>query len=527
MAKGKKVMALVLAGTMLAAGLAGCGSKEQASEGGKITLTWWTQNYGNQYISNFDEMEAYQKIQEINNVDIKYTHPVVGQEKDQFNIMVASGDYPDLIDYGWGSSYTGGVQRAIKDGVILDISDKIESLAPNYISMLKSNPDFMRTAKTVDGKLVIFNTIKNDIRVNSYYGPQLRKDWLDKLNLPVPETIEQWHDTLTAFKTQDPNGNGQADEVPLVDSSSMTIYSFSNAWGVHKGAFHTKADGTFVYGSIEPEFKEYLKTMNQWYNEGLIDPEFTSIANKNRDARMTNDTGGAYIGYIGSQMEKYLSAKADDPEYDIVAAPWPVGPAGKPYSAFGTLLRQVEYGLGTAITPQNKHVEESIKLLDFNYTEEGIMLHNWGIEGKSYVKDGDGYKFTDEILNNPEGKGVNEAIYKYNLAMNGGSGKVMDGDAYVALTQPRQQEKDAAEIWARGDSSLLTPSFGFTEEEATTVSKVMADVRTYENEMLTKMLIGLEPIDKFDEYVATIKNMGIDKVIQIYKTAYERYKAQA
>ncbi|MEG2584495.1 MAG: extracellular solute-binding protein, partial [Oscillospiraceae bacterium] len=422
--------------------------------------------------------------------------------------------------------YIGGINKAVKDGVILDIDNKVKSSATNYLKKLNENPNFLKSVKTYDGKILTFNTIKDSPKVNSYYGPQIRKDWLDKLGLAVPKTIDEWHEVLMAFKTKDPNGNGKMDEIPFAEDKQMNFSAFSAAWGVLKGEFYKNPKGEFVYGSIEPEFKSYLETMNKWYGEGLIDSEFAAMPSKKVDENMTSDISGAYVGYIGSQMGNYLATKSkENPDYNIVGTSWPIGPAGKDYCAFTNMLKQVENGYGTAITTTNKHVEESIKLLDFNYSEEGIALHNWGIEGKTYDKENSGYKYSDLIVKNPDGKDPINVLAKYTLPIFGGFGKVMNGDAYEAISQVFPQQKEAAETWTKGDNSLLMQSISYTEDESIKINNIMSSIKKYEDDMFVKIIMGITPISEFDNYVKEIKTMGIDEVIQIKKKAYERYES--
>ncbi|MEG2669886.1 MAG: extracellular solute-binding protein, partial [Oscillospiraceae bacterium] len=282
--KIKKVIAGTLAFVLIAGTFSACSgdaSKTERENNQKITLAWWTSNMASKYVSSYNEIEAFKKVQEINNVEIEYIHPSVGQEAQQFNIMIASGSYPDLIDWNWSDEYIGGINKAVKDGVILDIDNKVKSSATNYLKKLNENPNFLKSVKTYDGKILTFNTIKDSPKVNSYYGPQIRKDWLDKLGLAVPKTIDEWHEVLMAFKTKDPNGNGKMDEIPFAEDKQMNFSAFSAAWGVLKGEFYKNPKGEFVYGSIEPEFKSYLETMNKWYSEGLIDSEFAAMPSKN------------------------------------------------------------------------------------------------------------------------------------------------------------------------------------------------------------------------------------------------------
>ncbi len=517
----KRVMTAGLALAVSAGILSGCGN--DAGDGSTAKLTMWCVNYVNKYVTNYGDIEAFQELQKNAGVEVEYQHPVAGQEAEQFNLLMASGNLPDIVEADWTSRYTGGLEKAISDGIIVPIEDYLDK-APNYRKLLEENPELEKGTKSTDGKQLIFHSLKEDIKINSYTGPQIRKDWLDKLGLPVPTTIDEWHTTLTAFKEQDPNGNGLADEIPLADDKTMAFRHFAAAWGCIKGEFYENARGEFVYGSIEPEYKAFLEEMHKWYEEGLIDPEFASITRKNVDANMTTDISGAFVGLLGSQMGNYIAAmRGSDSDYELLGTPWPIGPANKPYCATPGVVRLTVYGSGAAITKNCKDIDSAMKYLDYCYSDEAYDLQNWGIEGVTYNKTDDGsYQYTDLILNNPDGKGTVEAMAPYAVPAYGGT-KMMDSTAYVAFMHNEPAQKEASATWASGDNSLLLPSYSYTAEEARTISNIMGDITTYEDEMFTKMIIGTVSIDEFDNYVAKIKELGIEEAIALHKQAYERY----
>ena len=134
----------------------------------------------------------------------------------------------------------------------------------------------------------------------TFNGLIIRKDWLDQLQPPVPETMDEWYEVLKAIKTKDPNGNGQADEIPPPLDMDMTAinHAFVGAWGVTTGFY--QVDGKVQYGPIQPEFKSYLETMSKWYAEGLIDQDYAATDGTLKDAKVTNNQVGAFSGYMGS-----------------------------------------------------------------------------------------------------------------------------------------------------------------------------------------------------------------------------------
>lgn len=520
---GKSIGAAVAAVVFMAAALSGCGGPVETAQGQeRIELTWWTINHQAGLLSSYQEVEAFQTMQERSGIQIQFIHPAEGQATSQFNVMISSGDYPDIIDWNWDTEYPGGVNKAASDGVIIELNDYMP-YAPNYSALLEQNPEMKKNVQTTDGAIMTFNSIKDDIKINSYFGPCIRKDWLDRLGLAVPQTIDEWHNVLQAFRSGDPNGNGKADEIPLTDDQERRLQYLSAAFGCLKGTFYEKQPGQMVYGSIQPEYKEFLQTMHDWYQEGLLDPEFASSSRTNTDAKVLDGTAGAFVGYSGSQIGNYLT---ENPESNIVGAPWPKGPAGISYIGAPQMLKTVQPGYGSAISTANRHIKETMAFLDWNYSEEGILRQNWGVEGETYQKTDQGYQFTDFVLHNPEGKSPIDVMSRYALTTTGGFGKIMNGDAYVNVMQTFEQQKEASRLWTQGDTSLLMPPYPLTAEESLRISAIMTEAQLYENEMYTKMIMGIEPISKFEEYVARMKEIGVEEAAALHGAAWARYQAQ-
>ena len=105
-----------------------------------------------------------------------------------------------MIEYNFLSDFPGGPEKAIGDGYILKLNDLIDQHAPNLKKFLQENPDIDKMVKTDNGSYYAFPFIRGDEYLRVFQGPIIRKDWLDELGLPVPETIDDWTAMLRAFK---------------------------------------------------------------------------------------------------------------------------------------------------------------------------------------------------------------------------------------------------------------------------------------------------------------------------------------
>lgn len=176
---------------------------------------------------SFADYPFYKELEKETGVKVEFIHPVAGSSGDQFNVMIASGEYPDIIQNNF-FTYPGGAAKAIEDGVIIETTDYLDKYAPNLKSYLENHPNIDKMVKTDAGQYYSFPTIQGDDFLLTYTGLILRKDWLDELGLDVSETIDEWETVLTAFKEK----KGAAAPITYEDSLFKNSSSFLGAYGI-------------------------------------------------------------------------------------------------------------------------------------------------------------------------------------------------------------------------------------------------------------------------------------------------------
>lgn len=185
-----------------------------------VTLTIWkagTPAIG-KVIKSYEENAAFAEMAKLSNVTLKFNTPVFGQEADKFNIMIASGEYPDLIS-GIAAYYSGGGDKAISDNVILKLNDYINKGAPNYTAAISVNPNIKKGTVTDSGNMYQFECIVDSDTVEPPdWGLAIRQDWLDDLNLKAPVTYDDFHNVLKEFKEKK-----GASKPFLIDASGVTV----------------------------------------------------------------------------------------------------------------------------------------------------------------------------------------------------------------------------------------------------------------------------------------------------------------
>jgi putative aldouronate transport system substrate-binding protein len=488
------------------------------------TLQYWGEMNANLngLKSSLNEVPFFQEWQKRTGVKLKFTQPATGQSKEAFNVMLASGELPDMVEYDWLSGFPGGPEKAINDGYILKLNDMIDKHAPNLKKYLKDHPDVDKMVKTDNGSYFVFPFIRDHEDLMVYQGTMLRKDWLDELGLPVPETMDEWYTTLKAFKEK------KGSKAPLSFLSKPRamegIYNgaFIGAFGIHR-LFYID-NNQVKFGPAQPEYKQFLATFRKWYEEGLLDKNFPGMDSKALDANITSGVSGAMIGNAGSGIGKWLPAlQAKDPKADLIAAPYPVMKKGdKPKFgqkdfAFTSITGNV------AISAKTKNAELAVKMLDYGYGEQGHLFFNFGTPGVSYNLENGYPKYTDLIMNNPEKLAPAQAMSLYFRGSYGGT--FIQDKRYIEQYLTLKQQKDALAVWKHTDNDKYgLPPVSPTPQEATEMAKIMNDVNTLVDEASLKIILGSEPLDYFDKYVEKLKTLRIDRAVEIQNAALDRYK---
>jgi len=477
------------------------------------TLTYWRPLPVNisMSVDNYGATEIARELETRTGIKVKYLHPVAGSTSEALNLMVASNDLPDILEYAW-DGYPGGPSKALDEEVIIPL-DEYKEYAPAYFAFLKEHPEYDRAAQTDNKEHYSFASIQDGDNLLMVSGPAVRMDWLEELGLDVPKSIDDWTNMLTAFKEK------KGASAPMSFNYANICYFFN----MFESSFEPYVDGDVVkYGAIEPSFKEALITIRSWAEKGLLDKNLISVDTKLIDNQILNDKTGATITSGGGGIGQYMKiGTQSNPKFNLTGVPYPTR-SGEP-STWLPVGNNVN-GYGAAITTQAKNPALAAKFLDYPYTEEGDMLVNFGIEGLSYEMV-DGYpKYTDLIMNNPDGLTVSQALGLYMKAGNGGA-FVLDS-RYIEQYYSLPQQQAALENWTKDVTESKKrdmPTITTTTEENSEYARLMNEVTKYRDQMIVRFINGIEPIENFDKYVNTIKQLGVDRAMEIQTAALKRY----
>lgn len=468
--------------------------------------------------------QALQTIDEMENVQWKQTWLTMFTGTDTFNLVIASGDYPDVIS-NFYKYYTNGIQDGIEQEIIIDMDEPIREYMPNYMNIVNSDPEITRQASTDDGKIWGVQLISNPVQ-DSFNGPIARADLMEKYGIDKLTTLDDWENYLTQCVQNEAECARGA--LLLMNTGFMSNYttpSFTISSAFDSGTVDTPwivIDGQVIYSPVTDGYKDYLKRMNDWYEKGLVYRDFASYQQTFGQASMMS-TGEVTLadGFYNSIDDTESDATVEG--LRVKAVPYPVQKEGDTIH-LRNYTYQVRPEYAMVISTACQYVEEVCKYFDYMWTEEGIRLVNYGPEGVTWNWGPDGkIEFTDVITNDPDGNSV-KSMFTYYGTFNFCTYNDWTREA-ITLSDDCMSCLD---LWAScGDKDYVMPNVTLNTEESETYGAIFSNVNTHVSEMTLRFINGTDDIDAgWDEYVAQVEGMGIQKVIDCYQAAYERYEAR-
>ena len=537
MKKATKILALVLAVVLAAGVLCGCGGSDEAREKGKYTYWVSVNSATSQTVKSYEELLMYQEMEKRTGIEVDFIHPSAGSTgSEAFQILLTSTDMPDMVEYSW-KSYPGGADKAIENKVIIALNKYMKESAPNYYSYMegekaKENPLYRVQTITEGGNYYGFRNM-NIGTYRGFGGLIVRKDLIESWGLKVPVTIDDW--TLV-LKTAKENGVNK----PLTGSSDLFAITgaemFNTAWKVGKD-FYLEGDKV-KFGPAQAGYKEYVKQMSEWFKEGYVDKDYLTNESNVVQGNMTNGSSIAMFGFVGGGIGKLLPAMADkDPNYDLAACPYPVLKEGETpiFQEIQAESREpsiaITYNCGK---DDEERYKEAMQFCDYLYSDEGIILKSFGVEGVTYkeVKNEDGTTKYEYLITTPEEQekigahSVEAALYHYFIPANApGFNQHPD---YLDGFYPYDQQKDAIKVWNEHIDEArkhIMPALSYTDEEATKSADINTRCRDKLDAAISRIITNEVSIDTYDAVVEEAIKNGYDELLSIHQAAYNRYLA--
>ncbi len=501
-------------------------------EGSDLEVSYWNSFMSmNSELTTNNDLPCIPMIKEATGVLLKFVEVSASAASEQFQLMIASGDYTDLLKLS--GYYTGGEAQAYEDEVIIDLTDSLPENAPDYWNLLMQQPESAVNATKVEGLFVTVNGIKDGSYTDR--GLVVRYDLLEEMGL-APEDICKSVDAFTDFlyQTKETYGMentlsigaqghfysdmiGIAIAAPLFDTPLVDLTNSTSA------ATYVE-DGTVVSAYVGDNYREYVKWFNKLYNDGLFDQDF--YTNTDQDAAMTTiGTGNTMVWASGADTIDRAMQYMDENNADADIEAIPAIVNNEDYvNTWGAEVSCIDLGYSISVECEDPEMVETF--LNYFFTDPGYILVNFGEEGVSFNFNEEGEPhFTELVTNNPDLPpmgaagyyGLNEIPYLKSES------KLFDAYSDAA--------RNAITVWtsnAEIAGRVYPTTISLTTQESDSIKNALNDCLAYGQENLLKFMTGVLDVSDdaaWEEYKAGMESFGLQDVLDVYQTALDETNA--
>lgn len=510
----KFVLQCTLAATVLGAMLAPATAAEPTWVSAKPLTLKIHMHFRDKYVWDENWPVAREMFRLTNVKLVNTASKTAANSLEQFNLMMASGDLPDVVG---GNDLKDNFIRYGMEGAFVPLNKLIDQHAPNLKAFFKSHPDVARSITAPDGNIYFIPYVPDGKVARGWW---IRQDWMDKLKLKTPQNVDELYTVLKAFREQDPNGNGKKDEIPFLDKEPDQVYRIVNFYGCRATGSDAAMDffidnGRVKHPFAEPCFRDGIRQLAKWYKEGLIDPEIYTRKSRAREQLFGNNTGGMTYDWFASTAGFNDSLGGTIPGFKLVPLAPPADIKGRRWLENSRAEVRPD---GWAISIRNKSPVETIKYFDFYFSPKGRVVSNFGVEGLSYDMKNGKPVFKEAVLKDK--KPVNNQMWDIGAQIP--VGFWMDYEYERQWTNPAALA--GVDMYMKGN--WFVPQFygvNMTKEERAIYDQYWPDLKAYMAEMAQNWVLGTKDVDKtWDEYQARLKSGGFHAVLTNMQSAYNR-----
>ncbi len=456
-----------------------------------------------------DDWVVYQIAKDKLGINLKVVLlPTAQSDADaKINAAAAANALPDLFQVNREPWY-----RLVQNNLVAPVDDLLPMM-PNRTKILYSN-DISNKLVTIDGKMYGLPQPGALPRTDALV---MRKDWLDKLGLEAPKTLEDFMNVAKAFTEKDPDGNGKKDTYGFcgyIEPEGLGVLPglgkrfewVLGAYGLN-GAWDLSSTDNFKLNVRNPNFMkavEYIKSLN---DAGVIDPDWPTLKKDEFRARWKQGKCGIINENFAALSTKanYADFDKNFPDGEWIVVPPPTGPDGK--SSEGVDLTNVRiFAMSQAAKDAGK-ADAIARLLEWMESDEGYYLIGFGQEGVNYKKDANGFVTTKDI--DPEKAYTNKSQQPLtqlrNMVFN--NSEVELNSRYVPYKTAKGREMDPLKYLEQYRAQPWTEATGWSIVNPPPGG---ADFTRFYNENLVKFVLGQQPLNDqaWKEFVDGLDGLG-------------------
>ncbi|MFC6226197.1 extracellular solute-binding protein [Paenibacillus allorhizosphaerae] len=384
--KKRKPIAVLLGVTLTTTIIAACSGGEEGQNGGtknnndnqklEVSISILDRGQVASDEGTYESNRVTKYINEKSGINVKWVPILRTQSIQKLNTLIAAGEAPDLM-WEFGRDY----MSTLKDqGAIQPIDEYIEKYSTTYKAYLQAHPE-LKPYTMLDGKMYMATSARG-IDAIANHAMWIRQDWLDKLGLKMPTTMDEMITVMRAFKEKDPDGNGKADTLGAAFNFNYTG-NIQALYAAQGGIWYLE-NGKIVKGNFTERYADVLTVLKMFFEEGLVDKEYITDKNFQKE-RQLFVTGKAGIYFASWNIpSEYRELKQNVPGAKLV----PFEPVATKYGKFG-LFQEPPANRLIVFNKDLKDPKAAIKLLDW------LIDKNWF--GVRFGQEGVHYKLVNGV----------------------------------------------------------------------------------------------------------------------------------
>lgn len=473
-----------------------------------------------------DYAPAQQEIHRKTNVKLEYQIVPQSSFTEKQNVLLATNNFPDMIKVT-----TSNITSYAEEGIFVPLMQYVnEETMPNFYRLWQEYEEKM-VKYLVNDELYAFPVIQRDEARNGF-GIVLRTDLLEKHDLEIPDTFDELIDVMASLKEIYP------DSIPYTGrkgtSQLLSTVSYMLGSGADLYYDYDVDGGRVVFGPATENFKAVLSFLNECYERGVLDPDFATTTSEQLQSKMTSGQSFMFIDNsgFGQNYTQLLRTQEGYEDATLQVIPIPENSFGQRRAvAYETVLADRLFAINSSVD----RLDDIIKFIDWLYSEEGSNITNYGVEGESFYVDEEGEPhFIEEYINNVDDTGFQSKYYAVYTEL--GITK-LNFSLWCTNTKTTFEIQRITGDWndvveeywqiIEADDAYVDPYImpALTLEESERVTDLLTSLTTMLEQEYNKYIMGIEPIENWDNVIQRAEELGAREIEDIYNAADARYTA--
>ncbi len=508
----RSITAMSVICTMPVISFIGCGRKSVTEDNKAeklfdepVTFTIMTYEHPSQQV-NPDGLK-YKTITELTNVTLDFDITPLSTYKTKKSAAMAAGNVSDITYVE-----TSDLQKYADSGIFLKLDDYLESGLDNFYTNVKDDENWKRTM--INGCVYGLTILNSGTYPNGGKCPVIRYDILEKNNIAMPTTFNEWFNVMKQLKTIYP------DSTPLSGRNAgiNMLADMEYAMGCYCGFGYNPDTGKYEYGALTDKYRPILEFWIKCWNEGIIDKNWATADSNSWDEGVNSNKIFFWYDNAGFAASQTASLQKSNPDALMQIMPLMSNSSGQKR---GIVYAKHQYNSLYALSANSTDQDKLIKFMNWCYSDEGMYVCNYGKEGETFTKDSEGNVTIEESVVKKYAT-ASSPLYNwmsdYGLGLLSFTPRVRDnGELLDALGRDNSQFYDI--LMADYNAGYYTPEFTdvtLASDQNTEISKKMSDVNSLLYTEIRNFIEGKRPITEWNQFVSQLKNAGAEDVVNMY-----------